>query len=95
MDYVNAVLKMADPEKETSVDLKKLMEAQNGGLLMSIGCRTDGKDENGQWNCIGALKGVEISGDGIITKKSLLDHSCKSNGLKPKEEQRNLAFTLD
>ena len=50
MDYVNDVLKMADPEKKTSVNLKKLTEAEeeeekrkNKGLLMSIGCRTEGK----------------------------------------------------
>ena len=82
MDFVNVVLQMADPEKKTSVNLKKLTEKdeekrKNEGLLMSIGCRTERKDENGPWNCIGALKGVEISADGIITKKSLLDHSCK------------------
>ena len=94
---------MADPEKKTSVNLKKLtveekdevIKMKNKIMLMSIGCRTDRRDKNGQWNCIGALEGVEISDDGIITEKSLLDHSCKSNGLEPKEEQRNLAFTLD
>merc|ERR1712226_549878 len=82
VDFVDAVLQMADPQKKTSVDLKKLTGAEkdevkrkNDRLLRSIGCGDPQKDKNGNWNCIGALEGVEISGDGIITKKSLLDHA--------------------
>ena len=56
------------------VNLKELTDAKRAG----IGCRTKGPDENGKWNCEGLLNGVEISGDGVITKKSLLDFNCKS-----------------
>ena len=103
--FVNAVLQMADPEKKTSVDLKKLTDEvirKNWRLLFSLGCHFEGKAENGQWICIAALKSAAIScylsnhhRYGIITKKCLLDHSCVYYGLEPKEEQRNLAFTMD
>ena len=67
-------MKAADPKEKLSVNLKELTDAKRAG----IGCRTNGPDENGSWNCDGLLNGVEISGDGIITKKSLLDHHCKT-----------------
>ena len=66
---VGYILKAAD-----SVNLKELTDAKRAG----IGCRTNGPDENGKWNCEGLLNGVEITGDGIITKESLLDHHCKT-----------------
>ena len=74
---VGYILKAADPKEKSSVNLKELMDGKSS-LLAGIGCRTNGPDENGNWNCDGLLNGVEISGDGIITKKSLLDHHCKT-----------------
>ena len=75
--YVGYILEAADPKNKSSVNLKELTDAKSS-LLVGIGCRTNGPDENGNWNCDGLLNGIEISGDGIITKKSLLDHNCKS-----------------
>ena len=75
--YVGYILASADPQKKSSVNLKELIEAKSS-LLVGIGCQTNGPDENGNWNCEGLLNGVEISGDGVITKKSLLDFNCKS-----------------